>query len=242
MTVIDDLLASIASNTPLISTRDVVVGLYWTAVYGQKMGLAATLTDTTCCYATDIEGAGELHNHPMNELALLVKSKHPLEVAIGMAALNALNTVKMNEGIELNAREIILDRGRGKTVVTVGHFPFTDTLREVAARLWVLELNPLLDDQPAEAAPDLIPQADVIGLTASTLLNGTFDSLVKLFPPKAFVVMLGPSTPLNKVLFDYGVSMLAGALVTAPAAVSRYITQGSTLHRVPGIQRFIITK
>jgi uncharacterized protein (DUF4213/DUF364 family) len=73
-------------------------------------------------------------------------------------------------------------------------------------------------------------------------LNGTFESLSRLFPSKALVVMLGPSTPLSKVLFDYGVHILGGALVTDPATALHYIGQGSSLHRVPGIRRFTLVK
>jgi uncharacterized protein len=242
MAVLDDLLSSVTVDLPDIPAQDVLVGLFWTAVYGQRVGLAATPTDTACCFASDVNGVGGLHQRTVNGLASLLHSTHPLEVTIGMAALNSLIEVNENDGVEMNARDVLLERGRGKTVVTVGHFPFTDALREVAAQLWVLELNPTPGDQPAEAAGALIPQADVIGLTASTLLNGTFESLSRLFPSKALVVMLGPSTPLSNVLFDYGVHILGGALVTDPATALRYIGQGSSLHRVPGIRRFTLVK
>ncbi|MBX3082016.1 MAG: DUF364 domain-containing protein [Anaerolineae bacterium] len=242
MTVIDDLLLTIPPDRPVTMTRDVLIGLYWTAVHGEQVGIAATPMDTACCYARDVVNTGHLHEGTVNDLVKLVRSPHPLDVALGMAAFNALNKVDPSDGVELNARDVILERGRGKTVVTVGHFPFTDAIRQAAARTWVLELLPTGDDQTAEAAPDLIPQADVIGLTATTLLNGTFDGLAKLFPPHALVVMLGPSTPLNKVLFEYGVDILGGAVVTDPTSVLRYIEQGSALHRVPGLQRFTMTK
>jgi hypothetical protein len=206
------------------------------------MGLAATPTDITCCFAEDVNDVGCLHEWPVGRLVQLLRSEHPLEVTIGMAAFNAMIAVDESAGVDWNARDVILERGRGKTVVTVGHFPFTDALREVAARLYVLELNPTPGDQPAEAAPDLVPQADVIGLTASTLLNGTFEGLARLFPPAALVVMLGPSTPLSPILFDYGVNILGGALVTDPAAALRYVTQGSSLHGVPGIRRFTMAR
>jgi hypothetical protein len=79
-------------------------------------------------------------------------------------------------------------------------------------------------------------------LTATTLLNGTFESLAKLFPAHALVVMLGPSTPLSPVLFDYGVHLLGGVLVTDPVATFHYIGQGSSLHSVPGIRRITMMK
>jgi uncharacterized protein (DUF4213/DUF364 family) len=200
------------------------------------------MTDSTCCAATDVPHVGRLHQQSAYDLAAGLRSDHPLEVTLGMAALNALIPVNEQNGLELNARDVLLERGLNRTVVTVGHFPFTEALRQVAAQLWVLELNPGPGDQPASAAPDLIPQADVIGLTATTLLNGTFETLSRLFPPQALVVMLGPSTPLSTVLFDYGVTLLGGALVDDPESVLRYVGQGSSLHRVPGLRRFTMMK
>lgn len=242
MTVIDDLLASLPPDASTQPVRDLAVGLYWTAVAGPRLGLAATPTNIACCFATDVTDAGCLHEWPLGELSKLVRSTHPLEVTIGMAAINARIEVDEADGVEWNARDMLLERGRGRTVVTVGHFPFTDALREVASRMHVLELHPSPGDDPAESAPDLIPQADVIGLTASTLLNGTFERLARLFPPGALVVMLGPSTPLSTVLFDYGVHILGGALIDDPRAALRFVTQGSSLHRVPGLRRFTIAR
>lgn len=242
MTVLDDLLNSVTPGALDIPARDVLVGLYWTAVHGAKVGLAATPADITCCFSEDVKNAGQLHTRSVGELAAGLRSSHPLEVTIGMAALNSLIAVNEADGVAINAREVILERGRGKNVATIGHFPFTDALREVAVNTWVLELHPTEGDVPAERAPELLPQAHVIGLTATTLLNGTFESLAKLFPPAALVVMLGPSTPLSTVLFDYGVTMLGGSLVTDPAAVLRYIGQGSSLHSVPGVKRMTLMK
>jgi uncharacterized protein (DUF4213/DUF364 family) len=241
MTVINDLLSSVSASGD-VPTREVWVGLYWTAVYGAKVGVAATPTDIACCFAEDVKNVGQLQTRSGGELAEGLRSTHPLEVTIGMAALNSLIEVNEADGVAINAREVILDRGRGKNVATIGHFPFTDALREVAANTWILELNPTLGDVPAARAPELLPQAEVIGLTAITLLNGTFESLAKHFPPSALVVMLGPSTPLSPVLFDYGVNILGGALVTDPVAAFHYIGQGSSLHGVPGVKRLTLMK
>ncbi len=241
MNVIDDLLASL-QTLPDRPVKRVLVGLYWTAVQGSALGLAATQADATCCEAHDIAGVGRLHEQSTHTLAALARSDQPVEAGIGLAAINSSMQVNALTGIELNARDLLLDRARGRRVALIGHFPFADELRRVASALWILELNPGPGDLPAAAAPEWIPQADVVGLTASTLSNGTFDGLSKLFPPRALVVMMGPSTPLSPVLFEHGVQILAGAIVDDPATVIHYVEQATSLHRIPGLRRVTLSR
>jgi uncharacterized protein (DUF4213/DUF364 family) len=242
MGVIDDLLSSIKPDSPGISVQEVWVGLHWTAVRSLQMGLAATFQGTDQHKSWGVQGAGRLQERSAHELAACLRSENPLEVSIGMAALNSLTVVDESQVVELNARELLLKRGHNRNVALVGHFAFTEALREAAAQLWVLELRPCPGDWPAEAAPELLPQADVIGLTATTLMNGTFDGLSRLFRPGALVVMLGPSTPLSRVLFDYGVDVLSGTQVVDPVTTLRYIGQGGSLRQVPGIRRLTMVR
>jgi hypothetical protein len=154
--------------------------------------------------------------------------------AAGMAAINSLIEPDLARCREMNARDVLLERAPGHFVAMVGHFPFTDELRAAAGRLAVLELHPRPGDLPAEQAAAILPAADVVGITAITLANHTFDALVRLCRPDAFVVMLGGTTPLSPVLFDFGVDVIAGTIVTDPARLMEGISRGATFRQLEG--------
>jgi uncharacterized protein (DUF4213/DUF364 family) len=243
MSVLDDLVCSVRTETVDSPVQEVLIGLYWTAVSSQGVGLATTLNVPTCCFAEDVSGVGDLQHRSAHELVGFLRSTHPLEISIGMAAINSLITVSERDAVELNARDLLIRRGHRRNVALIGHFSFAEALRKEAAKLWVFELQPTPGDLPAEAAPEFLPQAEVVGLTATTLMNGTFEELSRLFSPEALVMMLGPSTPLSRVLFDHRVDVLSGTQVIDPVMVLRYVGQGSSLHHnVTGIQRITIAR
>jgi hypothetical protein len=165
-----------------------------------------------------------------------------LEASVGIATINALLDVDEGACVEINAEHVIVERGKGKPVAIVGHFPFIPRVRAHAATLWVLELNPRKGDIAASNAPEVLPQADVIALTGTSLLNHTFDALRQFFNPGAFVVMLGGTTPLCPVLFDYGIDVIAGTVVTDPDAALLAVSQGATFRQIPGKRLLTMTR
>jgi uncharacterized protein len=217
----------------------VQVGLARTAVVaetdeGVRCGLAASLSNAEFDHSShpSVRNAGHLHEMPTLELAGLVESPSFTEVAIGLATINALLPRHPEQWVELNAEAYLTEHGAGKNIVVVGHFPFVERLKELAKQFWVLELNPKPGDFPAQAAPEIIPQADVVAITATTLINKTFQGLIELCRPEAKVVLIGPSTPLSPVLYDYGIDVLSGTIVTDPQAVLRMIGQGVCFHQM----------
>jgi len=234
--ILDDLLASLHDDAPV---RAVAVGALLTVVCSRRAGLASTLADRTPHERLPLKDVGRLHRKRARELAEYARSDNPLEASVGVAAINSLLAVDERRMRDLNAATLLADRGRGRNVTIVGHFPFVSRLRDSVGALSVIEQVPVEGDHPAEAASDLLPRADVVGITGSALINHTLDGLLALCRPGALVVVLGPSTPFSPVLFDHGVSVLAGAYVTDEEAVLRTAGQGASFQQVEGVRRLM---
>lgn len=73
-----------------------------------------------------------------------------------------------------------------------------------------------------------MPRQDVVFITGVTMINKTLPRLLEL-SKGAFVVLVGPSTPLAPFLFDYGVDVLSGTVVVDDA-VWRVAAEGGTRH------------
>jgi uncharacterized protein len=201
---------------------------------GIRCGLAATLSNPEFEHHLHpaVRQAGHLHEMNSAELAALSDSNSFTERAIGLATINALLPRTPGSWTDLNAEDYLIKNAGGKNVAVVGHFPFIQRLKPCAKQLWVLELNPRDGDLPAQAAPEVLPQADLAAITATTLINQTFDGLISLCRPGAIVILLGPSTPLSPVLYDYGVNLLAGTIVENPQAALLGVGQGISLHQL----------
>ena len=233
MNLINELLAVIPDG----EVKKVLIGLHWTAVVmdtagEQRCGLASTLMGSQPHGEVDVPQAGHLEEMSGQELAALAATDNLTLRSIGMAAINALLPPLTDRWQGINAEHVIAAAGKNKNVVLVGHFPFISRLRPQVGQLFVLEQNPGPDEYPATSASELVPEADVLAITSMTLLNGTLDELLALRRPNARILLLGPSTPMHPLLFDYGLEMLSGAAVTAIDPVLHQIQQGAVFRQV----------
>ncbi len=239
--IIDDLIASLPDDN--IPVRSVIVGAHWIAVCSRHCGLATTIIgDKPHDHTTVVRNAGFLHNQSARELAELARSDNPLEAGIGIAAINSLLDADEKDAVEINASEVLMKQGKGKNVALVGHFPFIPRLRKSVGNLWVIEQYPIEDDHPASSASELIPNADIVALTGSALINHTMDGLLDLCRPETLVMLLGPTTPLSPVLFNHGVNIIAGSRVIDEDAVLHAIGQGATFQQVKGVRLLTFTR
>lgn len=233
MSITEALLDGLAGDAPV---GRVLVGAFWTAVVldsdPTRCGLASTLRGAVHDHGPPIPEAGNLLEYSGCELAQWLAAPEPLKASVGLAAYNALLDVDERACEQVNASQVVLDQGAGRRVAVVGHFPFVEEVRDAAEVCWVLELNPRPGDVPAERADELLPQADVVALTSTSLINHSCDELIHLCRPDSLVIMLGPSTPLTPVLLDAGVDVLSGTRVREPARVLGSISEGATFRQM----------
>ena len=238
--ILKEIIASLDHDAEV---KDIRQGVFHTGVLTRYCGLGATLPrDALKQTPPLVEAPGFLLDKTARELTEMALSDSILEAAIGMAAINSLIDVDESKCSELNARELIIEKGEGKNIAIIGHFPFIPKLRGIARELWVIEKNPKPGDYPAEKARDFIPHADVLAITGTAITNHSIEDLLKFKKENAFTVVLGDSAVLSPVLFDYGIDAIAGTMVTDNDLALKCISQGANFRQIKGTRRLIMMK
>jgi len=234
MQILQDVMETLPNGRVL----DVRIGMHWTAVVvevdGEKRcGLASTLVPNHLHTGEpDVVEAGDLQRMSGLELANFALSENFPQTSIGMATINALLPKHMKEYRELNAEDVITEHGIGKDVALIGHFPFIQRVRERVGSLTIVEQTPVAGEVHTSQSAEVLSRAGVVAITAMTLVNHTFDHIMEHCSPEAFVLLLGPSTPLSPVLYNYGIHMLSGSVVTNIESVLHTVSQGGTFQQV----------
>jgi len=237
MECIDQLIASVRPGT----VSEVLVGCFTTCVTANDTGLASTLKPAAHS-GTGLPDAGNLAGQDVRQLAAYASRDNLLAASVGIAAINSdvrKAELPFRNG---NARELLVEKGAGTTLGMIGHFPFVARVREQFRDTLVFELDPQAGDLDASQIQDRLGEADIVALTATTLINHTFDQVMAAVREDACVVMLGPSTPLNPVLFDFGVDALCGSLVVERNRAFEMIRQAAPFRCLEGIEHVMLLK
>lgn len=226
MKLIDDLIMANSENDAPV--KDVRVGVSWTGVHGKYGGVSKTY-GIPVIHGNYTRDMGNLTEKNTLELAEYSRSWNLVEASIGTAAINSM--IKPKGGKNINALDLVLEEGKNKKISMVGKFPKIDEIKSVAKELWVLESDPTLLN-PKEgiitesAAEYVFPGSDIIVITGSTIINKALGRYLELARHEdAYIIILGPSTPMSNILFDYGADMLAGVEIVDPEAILRKISQ-----------------
>jgi hypothetical protein len=208
---------------PESTVRACLAGLHWFAVRSEGMGLAMTPRQGP----GNLPKSGEIARMRTRDVASLVKSWNLHEAALGLAAINSVlnagGSIENSPALCPNQQPgedvftYLLDEFRGKKVAVIGHFRNLERVQAVCD-LSILERLPQAGDFPDPACEWLLPEQDIVVITATTLINKTLPRLLQL-SRQARIVLAGPSTPLTPKLFEFGIEMLGGLVVQDEALV-----------------------
>jgi uncharacterized protein (DUF4213/DUF364 family) len=235
-----------------LTVERAVIGLFFTGVKLSN-GIAGTcatpiktIPEAVCCpsSAMAMPFPGKLRGRPALDLAEEALSDHGIRRALGIAAMNALADTcwrrrpypeaELRLGIDaFDATEL----RPGDKVVVVGAFvPFLRELKRRRQPFLVLEQDPatlkpeeLPFFRPAEQAAAVVPGADVLLITGTTLLNNTLEELLRLARPTSRVTMVGPTVSLLPDPFlRRGADILGTVRITAPDELLDTLAEGGS--------------
>lgn len=219
-----------------------VIDLFFTGVTLDTgvAGACATplwsIPEAVCCpsSAMAMPFPGKLHGRLARDLLKETEAASGIRRAVGIATMNALAAMcwerRATPDVELQSGVGAYDAANiqpGELVVVVGAFaPFLKSLKRARQPFTMLEMDAatlkpdeLAHFRPAEEAIQVVPRADVVLITGTTLLNDTLENLLALCRSGARVVVVGPTVGLYPDAFlRRGADVLGGVRVTAPDA------------------------
>lgn len=236
----DALIEGISSEAIVTNT---LMGACWTAVEtADHFGMAMTTPVATAPQLF----SGEYPGMALKALARASKSWNLTEAGFGMAAINAYYNTPAHmqalgayepfdnyctDGVDLS----------GKHIGVVGHLNMPQSVYEQAASVRILERNPRPGDYPDSACDWLIPQCDIVIMTASTLVNKTLPHLLEL-STHAYTILAGPSCPMCPNLLAFGIDRIAGLVITDTMGMKEKIQKDISGPPYPMGKPFLLTK
>lgn len=223
---------------------DLRIGLSYVCVKldNDAAGLAAVLQDAMPGACTVLKGAGTYAGaSARNGLRCLVEGKNNLYRAIGLATANALVDASSEPAQDREATTYF-NLQPGEKVAMVGLFsPLVERIRATGAVLTVIEKNPdRINVLSPEEKQKALKDCDVAIVTATTLLNNTFEETIHFLGKPRITALMGPSTPLAPEIFqDTPVTQLGGVVVADADRILQIISEGGGTPAMRPYLRFV---
>jgi uncharacterized protein (DUF4213/DUF364 family) len=244
VSVLDTLLAGLPDSWRVV---EIYVGVNWTLSIvvspdGKRhAGIASTPRDIAPdaryqpgSYLLDINAC---------EAANLLLSTDNSCVAVALATINALLQPTTSELTHIDAADWLSEHCKDRKVAIFGRFPFIeDEVRPFAKDVYVFEQTPETGEYRQKDMGRLLPEADLIAVTASSIINHTVDDILSHRRAHHTIIMLGPSAPLTTRLFKCGIDALFGVRVSDQQAAIESVQSGDGFQKMRGVERVSLFK
>ena len=235
------LLERLISDIEELDVEEVIIGVHSVLVKTRNMcGIASTIK--YCGHGINVDKAGSLEDLNLKELAEYALSDNLLESSIGMAAINCGLSKTVGKYRVVNAKKVIREKGKNKVLGIIGHFPFLDEQKDHFKTCYIFEKQPKPGDLKESDIPVFLPKVDVAAITGTSITNHTFDAIRESLPKESYNIILGPSTPLSPILFEYGMDMVSGTRVTDYDIAKKYVLQATPTRYLRGIEMISLFK
>ncbi|MFH1821588.1 MAG: DUF364 domain-containing protein [Methanobacteriota archaeon] len=238
-------------NTSKIRVKDVVVGVFYAGVKlstghgGVAFTPVQEIPDAVCCPRSygKMPNSGHLSDKTLDEVLMDSMSPGPLKSAVGVAAVNAISQKILFDG-EYRKHEPIfgldvidaIEIRPADTVVMIGAFtPYIKRLEGKVKNLYVIERNPkamvkggtpLLSE---ELSKKLLPKADVVIASGSTVVNHTAGEILRLSKKAREVVLSGPTASMiPDPLFKRGVTAMGGVKINDTDRMLKVVSEAGS--------------
>ncbi|MEQ1531097.1 MAG: DUF364 domain-containing protein [Methylococcales bacterium] len=225
-----ELLLDYCSSAAVV--EQLMIGLVWTLC--RSSDHATGLAMSPGIATRTLAWSGSLTGKPIIDLAAWILEWNPYQATVAMAAINScINSRPLPESVavsqcaehgNLAVFEHFLPQLQDQKVVVIGHYPGIERY-QTHMQLTVLEKQPHAEDLPDSACEFLLPNADWVFLTASSIPNKTFPRLAEL-SAAAKTVLMGPTVPWLPQLHEFGIDYLAGVEITDAEALYHTAAQG----------------
>lgn len=250
---IDKIYEILGDEMENITVERVVFGLFFTGVKlsNGKGGISYTplksLSGAVCCpsSAATMPRAGRMAGENVKHFLEDMFTGGDLKKTLGIAVINALATTCWS--MEESSRDYTieydmdpfdkLDIEEGTHTVVVGALvPYIKALTKNNRDFSILELDPstlkpheLEHHVPAGREHEVVPKADYMIITGTTLINDSLEGLLEMTKPDAEVIVVGPTVSMMpEAFFKRNVSYVGGVEVTDPDRLLDTLAEGGS--------------
>lgn len=179
-----------------------------------------------CGPARHLSYMGDMIGKPvLNVVPALFASGQDIKVTAGMAILSGAVPLPQNlrEG---NAETPFEEMTHNMVTCFIGHFPMAERWRSEGRPVHIVELRPGEGDIHWNDSREVLSRAELVFITGLTLINGTFEEVIRRTPQAKQRVLMGPTVPPSEVFLDYGIDLVGSTVVCDEKAAVRYYQHG----------------